>query len=190
MALKFQKSQLQASYARIYPGGIPASITNALKQFPLTVETLHKWFPLSVNSKLYASCPTCSCIYPPKRGIYPILCTYDEYAAQREKLRAQATPETTGPKKRTPKSTRLEYMPCNTVLMHDPQQPTRPIRPFKVRSFRDWLSKLLAQPGPDSTVMTDSFEIFGMDRCCETSVARMAICFPLRLLTKHILCSA
>ncbi|KAF8573151.1 hypothetical protein K439DRAFT_1625265 [Ramaria rubella] len=81
--LNIQKTQLYVAFLRIYPCGIPENILHALKDFPETVTTLHKWLPLSSEFTIISACPTCSCLYAPMNGGYPALCTYDEFADQK-----------------------------------------------------------------------------------------------------------
>jgi hypothetical protein len=162
MALKFHRALLGASFSRIYPGGIPDAVMHTLRNFPLTVKTLHKWFPLASDFTIYAVCPTCSRLYPPVNGNYPVMCNWDEFEVakkkRRERLASMGKPTTSDadpdqgigqkPKRgRKSKVDSLDPSPCNTILVHNPQQPTRPIRPFKHRSFKEWLSKLLSRPG-------------------------------------------
>jgi len=84
MALKFHRVLLQSAFARIYPQGIPRAISQVLSHFPLTVNSLMQWFPLSSTFTIYAICPTCSCLYPPNHGVYPVMCTYDEFGPQKQ----------------------------------------------------------------------------------------------------------
>jgi hypothetical protein len=131
MALKFQRAFLGASFARIYPGGIPDIISQALRRFPLTVTSLHKWFPITSEFTVYAACPTCSCLYPPQNGVYPVMCTWDEFEAAKKKRREELAsqgksdinPDNQSGRKgrRRRKQSTLEPTPCNTILVHNPK---------------------------------------------------------------------
>lgn len=167
MTLKLQRAMMNLTFSRIYSNGLPESISRALKHYPVTVTTLHKWFPISSTFTTYAACPQCSRLYAPKNGVYPVMCTWDEFEAAKMERRQHMNVTSSGSesspikdggrsKKHPERRTRgdpdldlenLEPVPCNTMLVHDPRKPRRPIRPFKHRSMKEWLSKLLSRPG-------------------------------------------
>lgn len=109
-------------------------------QHPVDIRTVQKYLQLDPTLHMYASCPRCSFIYPPKWVLnntrpnsdksapsflkrYPSFCTHNPF----------------------PNDT--NWKPCQTALLREsnPSQDDIPLRPFMFQDAKDFLGRLLAR---------------------------------------------
>jgi hypothetical protein len=120
-----------------------------LDRFPTDIRTARKSFALEPSMTIYATCPTCSCIYPPtiqpdsKLKEYPTRCQYRQY------------------RNSPPCGRRLTKMG-----VQDGECVRIPIRPFAYQNFPSYIARFLCRPG-----IEDSMEQTTKGRGCRDTLS-------------------
>ena len=116
-----------------------------LNQIPTTVETVLSKFNLDGKTTVFATCPECHCTYPPSfrpgshTPSYPATCSNRPYP-DAEVCSSSLTEE---------------------VIADDGARSSKPLKPFVVYDFHDYLASLLAQKDLEDL----------MDKCCDDLTA-------------------
>lgn len=125
-------------------GDLTERQSTILKQIPTTMETVLSKFKLAGKTTTFAACPQCHCTYPPSFSPGSTTSTYPDTCSNRPYPEAEV---------------------CRTSLLEavtsDDGTFLKPIKPFVVYDFHDYLASLLAQKDLENL----------MDQCCDDLMA-------------------